>query len=158
MGAASAPCFDQSRHRTASAPKHDAGAFRITRQQADEQVHAHSGFLAVVARGQAFTGILRADELGQDLFVEGQPFHDHDEDPVALGRAFRGDETVKFQAPDHGGQCSGMAVGDGILDGDGILGAAQALTLERSVKALDLLLAAQIYIENRRCLHVIVLA
>lgn len=44
--------------------------FRAPSQQTDEQAHAHSAFLAVVARGLASTGILRDGEPGQALFVE----------------------------------------------------------------------------------------
>lgn len=78
----------------------------------------------------------------------------------ARSRAAERFEAMRRQVPGagHGGQCSDMAVGDGAFDGDGGLGAAQALALERSVKALDFLLVAQMYIENRRGLHVSVLA
>ena len=67
-----------------------------------------------------------------------QPFHVHGEDPASLDGVLRGDEAVESQVPDRGEQRFDMAVGGGAPDGDGVLGAAQALTLEHSTKALDL--------------------
>lgn len=66
-----------------------------------------------------------------------QPFHVHGEDPASLDGVFRGDEAVESQVPDHGEQRFDMAGEDGVSDGDGVLGAAQALALEHSAKALD---------------------
>lgn len=95
-------------------------------------------------------GIAVAESFGQGDVVPqpdggeleggmGQPFHAHGDDPASLGGVLRGDEAVESQVPDHGGeQRFDMAVGDGAFDGDGVLGAAQALALEHSVKALDL--------------------
>ena len=70
-GGTSAPSIDQ--HLIVEQRRHPGTMqvpFQITSQRTDEQVHAHSAFLAMVARSQASAGILRADELGQVLFVE----------------------------------------------------------------------------------------
>ena len=68
-----------------------------------------------------------------------QPSHDHGQDPVALGRALRGDEPVQAQAPGHGEQGVDVAMGEGAFDGEGVFGADEALSLEHPAKALDLL-------------------
>ena len=72
-GGASAPDIGQRlviKHRRR--PRMMQVPFQVAGQQTDEQVHAHSALLAVVARGQASAGILRDDESGQILFVENR--------------------------------------------------------------------------------------
>ena len=68
-----------------------------------------------------------------------QPLHDHGQDPVALGRAFGGDEPVQAQAPGHGEQGVDVAVGEGAFDGEGVFGADEALALEDSAQGVDFL-------------------